>query len=237
MLQLTWLDEQNLAFPPADLALEDPPGLLAAGGDLSPARLIAAYRNGIFPWYQDGQPLLWWCPHPRTVLQPRQLHVSRSLRKQLKREQFTVSMDRDFAAVLRGCAEPRDYTDATWITEDMQQAYCLLHQMGIAHSVEVWEQDQLVGGLYGLALGKVFFGESMFSRCSNASKVAFVHLVTQLQAWGFELIDCQMPTDHLFSFGAHSLSRDHFLARLKELCPEGPATSLWGTSFTAELHL
>ncbi|WP_022962514.1 leucyl/phenylalanyl-tRNA--protein transferase [Halopseudomonas pelagia] len=237
MLQLTWLDEQNLEFPPAALALDEPPGLLAVGGDLSPARLIKAYRCGIFPWYQDGQPLLWWCPHPRTVLLPRQLHVSRSLRKQLKHNPFRLSMDSAFAEVLRGCAEPRDYTDATWITEEMQQAYRKLHQLGIAHSVEVWEQEQLVGGLYGLALGKVFFGESMFSRRTNASKIAFVHLVTQLEAWGFELIDCQMPTDHLFSLGAHSVSREDFLAQLNTLCPEGPVSSAWGASTSKELLL
>lgn len=237
MLQLTWLDEHKLDFPPAALALDEPAGLLAAGGDLSPARLIKAYRNGIFPWYEAGQPILWWCPHPRTVLQPRQLHVSRSLNKFLKREPFRLSMDSAFAEVMRGCAEPRDYTDSTWITADMQQAYCELHRLGVAHSVEVWEQDQLVGGLYGLALGRVFFGESMFSRRTNASKAAFVYVVTQLNEWGFELIDCQMPTDHLFSFGAQSLSRTEFLQQLKALCPEGPAVSEWGISSGAEQSL
>lgn len=236
MLQLTWLDEQNLEFPCADMALDEPPGLLAVGGDLSPARLVKAYRSGIFPWYEDGQPLLWWCPDPRTVLLPRQLHVSRSMRKFLKHSSLRVSLDSAFAEVMQGCAEPRDYTDATWITQEMQDAYQELHRLGIAHSVEVWEQDQLVGGLYGLALGKVFFGESMFSRRPNASKTAFIRLTGQLAGWGFELIDCQMPTDHLFSFGAQSLSRDEFLQRLTYLCAEDSA-SAWGTSTGETLPL
>ncbi|MFO7706208.1 MAG: leucyl/phenylalanyl-tRNA--protein transferase [Halopseudomonas sp.] len=236
MLKLTWLDEQDLQFPSPDQALDEPPGLLAAGGDLSPARLVKAYRSGIFPWYEDGQPLLWWCPNPRTVLLPRQLHVSRSMRKFLKHSPFRVSLDRAFAEVMQGCAEPRDYTDATWITQEMQDAYRQLHRLGIAHSVEVWDQDHLVGGLYGLALGKVFFGESMFSRQTNASKTAFIHLAGQLAEWGFELIDCQMPTDHLFSFGAQSLSRNEFIERLNVLCPEGSA-SAWGTSSAKKLPL
>lgn len=236
MLQLTWLDEQDLEFPSADLALDEPPGLLAVGGDLSPARLVKAYRSGIFPWYQDGQPLLWWCPDPRTVLQPSQLHVSRSMRKFLRHTDFRVSLNSAFAEVMQGCAEPRAYTSATWITQDMQQAYCELHRLGIAHSVEVWEADQLVGGLYGLALGKVFFGESMFSRRTNASKMAFIHLAEQLAHWGFELIDCQMPTDHLFSFGAQSLARSQFIQRLTTLCPDG-SESAWGTSSGEKLPL
>lgn len=236
MLQLTWLNEQDLEFPPADLALDEPPGLLAVGGDLSPARLVKAYRSGIFPWYQDGQPLLWWCPDPRTVLLPGQLHISRSMRKFLKRNDFSVSFNTSFAEVMQGCAEPRNYTSATWITQDMQNAYCELHRLGIAHSVEVWEQEQLVGGLYGLAIGKVFFGESMFSRRTNASKMAFIHLARQLDDWGFELIDCQMPTEHLFSFGAQSLERQQFIQRLANLCPEG-VVSAWGTSLGEKLPL
>lgn len=236
MLQLTWLNEQDLEFPCADLALDEPPGLLAVGGDLSPARLVKAYRSGIFPWYQDGQPLLWWCPDPRTVLLPGELHISRSMRKFLKRSDFRVSLDCAFSEVIRACAEPRDYTNATWITQEMQDAYGELHRLGIAHSVEIWDQDQLVGGLYGLALGKVFFGESMFSRRTNASKTAFIHLAAQLAEWGFELIDCQMPTDHLFSFGAQSLGRDQFIQRLADLCPE-ETPSAWGTSTGEEQPL
>ncbi|WP_304638897.1 leucyl/phenylalanyl-tRNA--protein transferase [Pseudomonas sp.] len=227
MPQLTWLDVDTLDFPPAEQALDDPNGLLALGGDLSPERLELAYRRGIFPWYQDGQPLLWWSPDPRTVLYPSDLHISRSMRKFLRRTPFRVTFDQDFPAVMAGCAEPRDYTDATWITQDMFDAYCHLHELGLAHSVEVWEDELLVGGLYGVALGKLFFGESMFSRRDNASKTGFITLVEQLQHWGFELIDCQMPTDHLFSLGAQSMSRAAFQTCLSRLCgPQVP--SHWG---------
>lgn len=218
MTELQWLDPHNVDFPPANKALTNPNGLLAVGGDLTAERLISAYRHGIFPWYEQGQPLLWWSPDPRTVLLPSALHVSRSMDKFLRKTSFQVTFDKDFAGVLNGCAEPRDYTDATWITPDMQQAYLELHRRGVAHSVEVWDRQQLIGGLYGVALGKVFFGESMFSRRSNASKTGFVLLVRQLQEWGFELIDCQMPTDHLESLGAQQIPRTTFIQTLQELC-------------------
>lgn len=231
MPQLTWLEVEMLEFPPIEQALEDPNGLLALGGDLAPERLELAYRQGIFPWYQDGQPLLWWSPDPRTVLIPGELHVSRSMRKVLRKAPYQVTFDQDFAAVMAGCAEPRNYTDATWITEDMFRAYCHLHDRGVAHSVEVWEEGQLVGGLYGVALGRMFFGESMFSRRDNASKTGFITLVEKLRQWGFEMIDCQMPTEHLFSLGARSLSRDRFKAELQRLCaPQVP--SHWGGAAT-----
>ncbi|PAU87184.1 leucyl/phenylalanyl-tRNA--protein transferase [Pseudomonas sp. WN033] len=220
MGHLTWLNPHTLEFPPADMALDDPNGLLALGGDLSPQRLIRAYRLGIFPWYQDGQPLLWWCPNPRTVLFPDKLHISRSMNKFLRHTTFSVSYDRCFDQVLRQCAAPRPYSEGTWITDEMQQAYRQLHRMGIAHSVEVWDQGELVGGLYGLALGQVFFGESMFSLRSNASKTGFIHLTNELQRAGFALIDCQMPTDHLFSLGAESIERSDFLQLLRQFCPE-----------------
>lgn len=207
---LTWLNRASLEFPALNKALREPNGLLAAGGDLSSARLLAAYRHGCFPWYQDGQPLLWWSPNPRTVLQPDNLHISRSLRKVLRSDQFSVTFDHNFAEVIRACAEPRDEECGTWITEEMQAAYLQLHKQGYAHCVEVWQHDKLVGGLYGLAIGKLFFGESMFSRTSNASKVGFVTLVSALKAAGFMLIDCQMPTDHLSSLGAHNITRDDF---------------------------
>lgn len=212
---LTWLQRDSLDFPPLDKALRDPNGLLAAGGDLRPERLIQAYRHGCFPWYQDGQPILWWSPDPRTVLFPDELHVSRSLRKVLRQQCYQVSFDRAFAAVIQACAAPRDYADGTWITTPMQQAYLQLHELGIAHSVEVWQDDELVGGLYGLAMGQLFFGESMFSRADNASKVGFVTLVEYLRAKGFVLIDCQMPSQHLHSFGARAISRDAFAAYLR----------------------
>ena len=213
---LTWLQRDSLDFPPLAKALRDPNGLLAAGGDLSPGRLIGAYRHGCFPWYQDGQPILWWSPDPRTVLFPDELHISRSLRKVLRHNPYRVSFDQAFSAVIQACAAPRTYADGTWITTPMQQAYLQLHERGIAHSVEVWREGELIGGLYGLAMGQLFFGESMFSRADNASKVGFVTLVEQLRAWGFVLIDCQMPSQHLHSFGARSIPRERFADYLRQ---------------------
>ncbi|MBX8490627.1 leucyl/phenylalanyl-tRNA--protein transferase [Pseudomonas cichorii] len=207
---LTWLQRNSLVFPPLEKALREPNGLLAAGGDLSADRLIQAYRHGCFPWFQDGQPILWWSPDPRTVLPPAEIHVSRSLGKLIRQERYRVTFDQDFAAVIQACAEPRSYANETWITRSMQEAYRELHRRGHAHSVEVWDQDTLVGGLYGLAMGQLFFGESMFSRADNASKVGFATLVERLNAWGFVLIDCQMPTQHLHSFGARSIPRQTF---------------------------
>lgn len=207
---LTWLQRDSLDFPQLNKALREPNGLLAAGGDLRPERLIQAYRHGCFPWFQDGQPILWWSPDPRTVLLPDELHVSRSLAKVLRQGRYQVSFDQAFAEVIRACAAPRSYAAETWITSPMQDAYLELHKSGIAHSVEVWRDGELVGGLYGLAMGQLFFGESMFSRADNASKVGFATLVERLKAWGFVLIDCQMPTEHLLSLGARTISRDEF---------------------------
>ncbi|OLU32912.1 leucyl/phenylalanyl-tRNA--protein transferase [Pseudomonas sp. PA15(2017)] len=223
---LTWLQRDSLTFPPLDKALREPNGLLAAGGDLCAERLIAAYRHGCFPWYQDGQPLLWWSPDPRTVLFPSELHVSRSLRKVIRQGHFQVTFDQAFADVIRACAAPRDHAGGTWITTPMQQAYVELHERGVAHSVEVWQDRQLVGGLYGLAMGRLFFGESMFSRADNASKVGFARLVEQLQAWQFELIDCQMPTQHLHSLGARAISRQAFAGYLERFLDQ-PSLADW----------
>lgn len=217
MTELRWLEPHNLNFPAASEALATPNGLLAVGGDLHPDRLLAAYRQGIFPWYEEGQPLLWWSPDPRTVLHPSSVHLSRSMRKFLRKSRFVVTFDRTFPAVIQACAAPREYADDTWITPAMQQAYTELHRLGHAHSVEVWEDDQLVGGLYGIALGKAFFGESMFSLRSNASKTAFIALASRLQKLGCELIDCQMPTDHLDSLGAQQISRADFINRVQHL--------------------
>lgn len=211
---LTWLQRDSLDFPPLNKALREPNGLLAAGGDLSAERLIRAYRHGCFPWFQDGQPILWWSPDPRTVLFPDELHISHSLGKALRQGHYRVTFDQAFAEVIRACAAPRTYAADTWITTPMQAAYLELHKRSIAHSVEVWRGSELVGGLYGLAMGQLFFGESMFSRADNASKVGFVTLVQHLQAWGFVLIDCQMPTQHLHSFGARAISRAQFAAYL-----------------------
>ncbi len=225
---LTWLNRENLDFPPLEKALREPNGLLAAGGDLSPERLVQAYRHGCFPWYQDGQPILWWSPDPRTVLFPEELHVSRSLRKLLRQQRYRVTFDQDFAAVIQACAAPRTYADGTWITDKMQTAYLELHKQGHAHCVEVWDGDSLVGGLYGLAMGRLFFGESMFSRADNASKVGFVTLVEHLQACGFVLIDCQMPTEHLHSFGARAVSRQDFADYLQRHVDQ-PTSATWVT--------
>lgn len=223
---LTWLKRDSCTFPALSKALREPNGLLAAGGDLSPARLVAAYRHGCFPWYQDGQPILWWSPDPRTVLFADELRVSRSLAKLMRQGHYKVSFDTDFAAVIQACAAPRSYTDGTWITEPMQAAYCQLHAAGIAHSVEVRADGELVGGLYGLAIGRLFFGESMFSRADNASKVGFVTLVQHLRDAGFVLIDCQMPSQHLHSFGARAISRDHFADYLSQHLDQ-PSSMCW----------
>jgi leucyl/phenylalanyl-tRNA--protein transferase len=204
-------------FPPIERALRRPNGLLAAGGDLSPQRLLAAYRRGIFPWFSPGDPILWWCPDPRTVLLPAELHVGRNLRKTLRRQAFEVTADTAFREVIQGCSEPRPGQSGTWITREMMDAYVALHELGWAHSVESWQDGRLVGGLYGVALGRMFFGESMFSRVSEASKVAFVHLVRQLVAWDFPLIDCQMRTDLLAAFGARDMPRVEFTRRVAEL--------------------
>jgi leucyl/phenylalanyl-tRNA--protein transferase len=201
---------KKLIFPPPELAEKD--GLLAVGGDLSKKRLVLAYSMGIFPWYSEGFPILWWSPDPRLILIPEELTLSRSLRQVIKKNMFKVTMDTAFEEVIRNCAEaPRKKNEGTWITEDMIEAYIRLHHSGVAHSVESWRNGELVGGLYGVALGKAFFGESMFSKTSNASKVAFAELVRQLTAWDFTLIDCQVTTNHLISFGAKEVSRDEFM--------------------------
>lgn len=223
---LIWLQRDSLQFPPLEHALREPNGLLAAGGDLSAERLIQAYRHGCFPWYQDGQPILWWSPDPRTVLFPHELHISRSLGKLLRQARYQVTFDRAFADVIRACAAPREYADGTWITLHMQKAYLELHERGIAHSVEVWCDGKLVGGLYGLAIGQLFFGESMFSRADNASKVGFATLVEHLRAWDFALIDCQMPTQHLHNFGARAISRSDFADYLRRHL-ERPNSANW----------
>jgi leucyl/phenylalanyl-tRNA--protein transferase len=192
--------------------------LLAAGGDLRPDRLLAAYPRGIFPWYEEGQPILWWSPDPRAVLWPDRLRISRSLGRTIKRGGLAVTMDTDFDGVLAGCAGPRRYGTATWITADMARAYRTLHRLGWAHSVETWRQGTLVGGLYGVGIGRVFFGESMFSRVTDASKVALVALVRDLKQRDFALIDCQVASEHLTSLGAVALPRAEFLQHLRDLC-------------------
>lgn len=215
------------AFPDPRLALTEPNGLLAVGGDLSPERLIAAYRAGIFPWYNQGQPILWWSPDPRLVLFPEQLHISRSLRKRLRKGTYRVTLDKDFPRVIQACAGPRRDTEGTWITAEMKNAYLRLHRIGIAHSAEVWEEDELIGGLYGLSIGRIFFGESMFSQRPDASKVALVYLCRQLQRWGFPLLDCQIQSEHLQRLGAQTISRNEFLHWLQQFCNSPPIKGPW----------
>jgi leucyl/phenylalanyl-tRNA--protein transferase len=215
---ITWLSPQDAPewFPPLEQALEEPCGLLAAGGDLSPERLIAAYRRGIFPWYSPGQPVLWWSPDPRAVLFPEEFHCTRSLAKTLRNGGFSYSMDRDFAAVIDGCAAPRAGSPGTWITSDMRTAYLELHRLGHAHSIEIWRTGALVGGLYGVRLGGVFFGESMFSRERDASKAALAHLVALCQRNTLAVIDCQLPSRHLATLGSRTIPRSQFQALLRE---------------------
>lgn len=209
-------------FPPDDAAMSEPNGLIAVGGDLEPARLMAAYRRGIFPWYEVGQPIMWWTPSPRCVLFPGALHVSRSLRKVLRRGAFRVSFDRAFERVIRACAEPREQDGCTWITAEMMQAYENLHQLGHAHSLEVWRDERLVGGLYGVAIGAAFFGESMFSRESNASKIALLTLCSTLAPAETALIDCQIVSAHLLELGAQTITRTRF-HRCLEAAAETPS--------------
>ena len=224
----------NPLFPNVEQALTEPDGLLAVGGDLSPERLLEAYRRGIFPWYSEDQPVLWWSPNPRSVLFPEKLKISRSLNKVIKKQRFTVTLDTAFRDVITLCSQPRKDDAGTWITPDMIEAYCTLFEQGHAHSVESWHEGELVGGLYGIAIGKVFFGESMFSKKTDASKVAFVKLVQQLNTWGFELIDCQIRSEHLDSLGAENIPRRRFIDLLNQLCISSSKDSPWKFDNTHE---
>jgi leucyl/phenylalanyl-tRNA---protein transferase len=229
-MQIPWLDPKNVNFPCPSKAAIEPNGLLAAGGDLSPERILAAYHQGIFPWFNPGDPILWWSPSPRTVVIPSTAHISKSLRKTLRKALYRVTFDQTFTKVMRACAALRPDSGGTWISEDIINGYSALHLQGHAHSVEVWSDNQLVGGLYGIALGKVFFGESMFSRADNASKVAFAYLVRQLQLWDFKLIDCQVANEHLFSLGAIEIEREEFQQILLEFTNKPTAHTLsWST--------
>jgi len=231
---IPWL-ESTSPFPPLEAALRNPNGLLAAGADLSAPRLLAAYRQGIFPWFGEGDPILWWSPDPRMVLFPDELNISRSLAKTLRNRRYEVRFDSAFGAVMAGCAEPRRDEPGTWISEDMLSAYGRLHRLGYAHSVETWIDGELDGGLYGVALGGAFFGESMFSRARDASKIALAALVAHLKASGFGLIDCQMRTRHLESLGAREIPRGQFARLLSELVHYPRAPGTWsGASFNHE---
>ena len=215
MSQLYFLDADSPQFPPSSVALDEPKGLLAVGGNLRSQTLLDAYSKGIFPWFSDDQPIMWWSPSPRMVITPRQFRPSQSLRKLARKDQYAISCDRAFLDVIKNCArQVRTNQHGTWITNEMRDAYIQLHRLGHAHSVEVWRCEQLVGGLYGVAIGSVFFGESMFSRESNTSKLAFANLCHNLSSWDFGLIDCQVYNPHLASLGAYEISRDDFEKRL-----------------------
>jgi len=227
-----YLLSDDLIFPSPQLASEE--GLLAVGGDLSQERLQLAYRMGIFPWYSENEPIMWWSPDPRLVIYPAELKISKSLAKTIKKRLFKVTMDKAFESVIKACARSRTpMQEGTWIVNDMISAYCRLHESGLAHSVETWQNGQLAGGLYGVSLGRCFFGESMFTRINNASKVAFVALVEHLQALNFNLIDCQITTAHLLSFGAREISRARFLDELKKSLKSPTLKGKW--SFSAQL--
>lgn len=224
---IPWLTA-DVAFPPIEKALTEPNGLLAAGGDLSPQRLLAAYRRGIFPWYSPGEPLLWWSPNPRMVLFPDRIRITRSLAKTLRSADYTVRLDTAFDKVIAACsATPRAGQGGTWITAEMQDAYGRLHALGYAHSVETWREGKLIGGLYGIAIGQAFFGESMFSHATDASKIALAHLCLYLVTRGFGIIDCQMETTHLASLGARPIPRDDYLARVAALVDGVEAPGRW----------
>jgi leucyl/phenylalanyl-tRNA--protein transferase len=223
---IPWL-RGNAPFPPVSQALKSPNGLLCAGGDLSSARLVEAYSHGIFPWFSDGDPILWWSPDPRMVLFPGELKVSRSLRKTLDRGVYETRFDTAFRAVIEACSAPRDGQAGTWIVPEMIDAYTRLYHLGFAHSVESWRDGELVGGLYGIALGRVFFGESMFMRATDASKVALVRLVERLRAAGCEVIDCQQATSHLASLGAREIPRTAFAQLLQDSIQYPPSGERW----------
>ncbi len=228
--QLRWLGPPGspVEFPAPEDALGWPNGLLAAGGDLTPERLLAAYRQGIFPWYEEGQPILWWSPDPRAVMLPGDLHLSRRMRRVLRSGRFSASFDRDFEAVLAGCARRHTPTTGTWITDEMAAAYTRLHRLGHAHSVEIYREGRLAGGLYGVAAGRAFFAESMFSLVSDASKAALGHLWAELEAKNFAVMDCQLHSPHLASLGAREMPRAEFLALIRRATSQDSGTrGLW----------
>lgn len=229
MLAVPWIasDDHDSPFPDVERALVEPDGLLAIGGPLSPARLEQAYRCGIFPWFSADQPVLWWAPSLRAVIHPGGMRVNRSLRKRLRQSDHIVTADADFTGVIAGCAAPRRDAEGTWITPAMQHAYNRLHEHGIAHSIEVWQSGALVGGLYGVSLGGAFFGESMFSRINDASKIALAWLSAQLRRWGFAFIDCQMPTEHLERLGAQPVTRPSFSRALTEALDQPTRWGPW----------
>ena len=231
-INLPWLDphDQDAPFPPARSALTDPEGLIAAGGDLKPERLLRAYHQGLFPWYEEDQPILWWSPNPRGVLYPKDFIAHKSLVRRIKNSRWKITFNHSFLEVMRACAEPRSNSRGTWITEDMIQAYVDLHKLKHAHSLEVWnDSNELIGGIYGISIGAIFFGESMFSRTTDASKVALLYLSAYLDYWGYEIIDTQLPSAHLSSLGGSEISREKYLSMLAKLTQKPCSQSAWNT--------
>jgi len=228
-VRLHWLDPRDpqQAFPDPRLAMRDPNGLLAIGGDLSSARLLRAYAQGIFPWFNPDEPILWWSPDPRAVLEPRRFHTSRSLAQRLRKQDFALTMNHAFRDVLEACAAPRARSRGTWLSPEMKQAYFQLHAQATAQSVEVWQHGRLAGGVYGVSIGRMFFGESMFSRIEDGSKIALHYLCRQLAVWNYELLDCQVSSPHLTTLGAVELPREEFLARLRGALVGGAAPTRW----------
>lgn len=224
---IPWLSCTHPLFPDTETALRQPNGLLAAGGNLTQDTLLSAYQHGIFPWFNEGEPILWWSPDPRMVITPGEIIISRSLRKILRKELFNITFDSVFSQVIEECSRPRLYTKHSWISYEMKKAYCALHAANHAHSVEVWTDKQLVGGLYGVAIGQVFFGESMFSKQSNTSKIAFAWLCKHLLQQRFQLIDCQVHSTHLESLGASTISRTAFIKLLDSYCSKKPYSANW----------
>ena len=233
-INLPWLDpeDESASFPAADSALKDPEGLVAAGGDLSPKRVLRAYHEGIFPWYEEDQPILWWSPNPRGILYPKDFIAHKRLLRTIKNKDWHVTYDQAFVDVMKACAEPRSNSRGTWITQDMLDAYAELHRLGYAHSIEVWSHDHaLIGGIYGVAIGSIFFGESMFSRETDTSKVALLYLCAYLDSWGYKLIDTQLASNHLLSLGGIEIPREDYLSKLSELTPESVNANAWSPNY------
>ena len=238
-INLPWLDpyDPNAPFPSAESALKDPEGLVAAGGDLNAKRLLRAYHEGLFPWYEEDQPILWWSPNPRGILYPKDFIAHKSLLRTIKNNQWKISYDRSFLDVMKACAEPRSNSRGTWITDDMIEAYVHLHELNHAHSLEVWnESDELIGGIYGISIGTIFFGESMFSRVTDASKVALLYLSAYLDSWGYDIIDTQLPSAHLTTLGGSEMTRNKYLNELSKFTAQSSSSHAWQTQAMIDIH-
>ena len=238
-INLPWLDSNNpeSPFPPAESALKDPEGLVAAGGDLTPTRILRAYHEGLFPWYEEDQPILWWSPNPRGVLYPKDFIAHKSLLRTIKKNHWKISYDKSFLDVMKACAEPRNNSRGTWITNDMIEAYVNLHNLNHAHSLEVCNKaGELIGGAYGISIGTIFFGESMFSRVTNASKVALLYLSAYLDSWGYDIIDTQLPSAHLTSLGGSEMTRDEYLSLLSGFTAQSSNSKAWQAQPEIDIH-